>query len=135
MTYYDFSSTKDARELSGPGFERFQTELSKYNGQQLGPRFPHQAWRDELKTYAEVLRAEGEYIEAVRDEISPLLADVPSDVDDFIDWFEDLKETGPGQGDPLFPWLAEAATRDDMLWFLIFIFYLVFVLYFTQSFQ
>lgn len=118
MTYYDFSSTKDARELSGPGFERFQTELSKYNGQQLGPRFPHQAWRDELKTYAEVLRAEGEYIEAVRDEISPLLADVPSDVDDFIDWFEDLKETGPGQGDPLFPWLAEAATRDEMLWFL-----------------
>ena len=46
------------------------------------------------------------------------VADIPSDVDNFIDWFEDLKETGPGQGDPLFPWLAEAASRDDMLWFL-----------------
>ena len=43
---------------------------------------------------------------------------MPSGVDDFIDWFEELKETGPGQGDPLFPWLAEAASLADMLWFL-----------------
>ena len=47
-----------------------------------------------------------------------MVADIPCDVDSFIDWFEDLKETGPGQGDPLFPWLAEAAGRDEMLWFL-----------------
>jgi heme oxygenase-like protein len=51
-------------------------------------------------------------------EISPLLADIPTEVDGFIDWFEDLKETGPGQRHPLFPWLAESATRQDMLWFL-----------------
>ena len=46
------------------------------------------------------------------------MAAVPSGVDDFIAWFEELKETGPGQGDPLFPWLAEKASREDMLWFL-----------------
>ena len=119
MTSYDLSWTRSAAELSGRGFERFQTELSKYNGRQLHPTVPHAAWREELEIYAHVLRAEGEYIEAVREEISPLLGDVPDDnVDEFIDWYEDLKETGPGQGDPLFPWLATAATRDDMLWFL-----------------
>jgi hypothetical protein len=114
----DFSWTASASALSGPGFERFQTELCKYNGRQLRPGIPHDAWREELDVYTRILLAEGEYIEAVRGEISLLTADVPTDVDEFIDWYEDLKESGPGQGDPLFPWLAEAATRDEMLWFL-----------------
>jgi hypothetical protein len=114
----DLSWTKTAGALSGSGFERFQTELCKYNGQQLLPDFPHNAWREEIDAYGQILRAEGEYIEAVRKEISPLCADIPTDVDEFIDWYEDLKKSGPGQGDPLFPWLAEAATRDEMLWFL-----------------
>jgi len=95
-----------------------QIELAKYNSRHLRPAFPTDAWRDELDEYATVTRAEGEYIEAVRREIAPLVADVPSGVDDFIDWFEELKATGPGQGDPLFPWLAETASQDDMLWFL-----------------
>ena len=80
--------------------------------------FPPAAWRDEVEEFARVTRAEGEYIEAVRREVSPLLANVPSRVDDFIDWFEELKRTGPGQGDELFPWLAQNASREDMLWFL-----------------
>jgi Iron-containing redox enzyme len=114
----DYSWTEFAGELDGPGFERFQTELTKYNSRQLKPAFPTGAWRDEVDEYARVLRAEGEYIETVRGEISPLLASVPTNVDDFIDWFEELKNRGPGQGDPLFPWLAETARREDMLWFL-----------------
>jgi Iron-containing redox enzyme len=118
VTPHDLSWTETAAELQGPAFERFQTELAKYNGRQLKPAFPTDAWRDELDEYATVTRAEGEYIEAVRQEIGPLVADVPSGVDDFIDWFEELKETGPGQGDPLFPWLAETASQEDMLWFL-----------------
>ncbi len=118
MTPHDLSWTETAAELQGPAFERFQIELAKYNSRHLRPAFPTDAWRDELDEYATVARAEGEYIEAVRREIAPLVADVPSGVDDFIDWFEELKATGPGQGDPLFPWLAETASQDDMLWFL-----------------
>ena len=38
--------------------------------------------------------------------------------DAFIAWFEELRENGPGQGDPLFPWLATTATREQMRWFL-----------------
>jgi len=118
VTPHDLSWTETAAELQGPAFERFQIELAKYNSRHLRPAFPTDTWRDELDEYATVTRAEGEYIEAVRREIAPLVADVPSGVDDFIDWFEELKATGPGQGDPLFPWLAETASQDDMLWFL-----------------
>src|SRR5439155_1046798 len=37
----------------------------------------------------------------------------------FISWFERLKDFGPGQGDPLFPWLATAASVQQMRWFLL----------------
>lgn len=114
----DFSWTDASNELEGQGFERFQIELANYNAQHLMPAFPTAAWRDDVEEFARVTRAEGEYIEAVRCEVSPLLANVPSGVDDFIDWFEELKRTGPGQGDELFPWLAQNASRKDMLWFL-----------------
>ncbi len=32
--------------------------------------------------------------------------------------YESLRETGPGQGDPLFPWLEGEATLDEMSWFI-----------------
>lgn len=118
MTSDDLSWIKAPNELEGPAFARFHRELAKYNALHLQPGFPSDAWRDELDEYAQVTHAEGEYIEAVRQEINSLVADIPSGVDDFIEWFEDLRETGPGQGDPLFPWLAEVANREEMLWFL-----------------
>jgi Iron-containing redox enzyme len=118
VTPHDLQWTETAAELQGPLFERFQSELAKYNGQQLKPTFPADAWREDLDSYARVMRAEGEYIEAVRHEIGPLVANVPSGVNDFIAWFEELKETGPGQGDQLSPWLADTASYEDMLWFL-----------------
>src|SRR3546814_14029908 len=30
---------------------------------------------------------------------------------------EGLRETGPGQGDPLFPWLASHASKEELRWF------------------
>lgn len=35
-----------------------------------------------------------------------------------MEWFQELRNTGPGQNDPLFPWLAECATLDQMKYFL-----------------
>ncbi len=118
MTTVDLSWTTGAHALEGRAFEDFHRGLANYNAHQLEPRFPEARWREELDDYGRVTRAEGEYIETVRREIEPLVADIPTGVDDFIEWFEQLETTGPGQGDALFPWLAEAATYDDMLWFL-----------------
>jgi hypothetical protein len=58
-------------------------------------------------------------VEAQRQAIACPTADIPSDVDGFIAWFEHLKQAGPGQGDALFPWLAEKATLEQMRWFLL----------------
>jgi len=44
--------------------------------------------------------------------------EVPREPGRFIEWFEDLKRTGPGQDDPLFPWLAEEASLEGMKWFI-----------------
>src|SRR5690606_17213413 len=56
--------------------------------------------------------------EAQRATVARRAREAPRDADDFLNWFEALEETGPGQGDPLFPYLAHVATRQEMIWFL-----------------
>jgi hypothetical protein len=114
----DLDWTRFAAALSGPGFGRFQRELTKFNARRLKPTLPGSAWRDEVRVESRVLQAEGEFVEAVRAEIAPLVGDIPDTADNFIAWFERLRATGPGQGDPLFPWLAMEASLDEMRWFI-----------------
>jgi hypothetical protein len=63
-------------------------------------------------------RLEGQFVEALRAEVADRAAEAPEDADGFIAWFEALQEEGPGQADPLFPWIAEAATQEELCWFL-----------------
>ena len=65
-----------------------------------------------------MLWLEGNWIEGFREEVAASAAEVPSDVAGFLAWFEALKTNGPGQNDPLFPWLAHEATAEEMNWFL-----------------
>ena len=61
---------------------------------------------------------EGEFLEASRTRAAERAASAPTDANGFIAWFEELRETGPGQNDALFPWLAAECTMDEMKWFL-----------------
>jgi hypothetical protein len=114
----DFEWIQFAAELEGPGFAQFQVSLAKFNARCLEARLPADDWREELAEVGAVARAESEFVEALRSRISPLVADIPQDVDAFIAWYERLREVGPGQGDPLFRWLASHATHEQMKWFL-----------------
>lgn len=96
----------------------FQRGLARWNRQRLEPAFPIGDWRRQLDADHQMLRLEGAFLEALRGEIADEAAAVPSDVDGFIAWFEGLLENGPGQNDPLFPWLAEAADLEQIAWFL-----------------
>jgi len=107
-----------AADTDGPGFARFQRELTRYNRHRLEPSLPYAGWRGHVRDEGRVVEAEGDFVEAVRQEIAPLVSDIPLDVDCFIAWFERLRETGPGQGDPLFPWLAAQASLEQMKWFI-----------------
>lgn len=97
--------------------DSFQRGLAHWNRERLQPGFPGDAWQRELERDLRMQRLEGAFLEELRAEVSEEAAAAPTDPDEFIDWFEGLKETGPGQGDPLFPWLAEEADIDQFRWF------------------
>jgi hypothetical protein len=65
-----------------------------------------------------MLLREGAFIEGMRRMVGGDAANAPSQAADFLAWYEDLRTTGPGQGDPLFPWLAAEASLEEMKWFL-----------------
>jgi hypothetical protein len=97
--------------------DSFQRGLAHWNRERLEPGFPSEDWQRRFERDMRMERLQGAFLEELRAEVVDEAAEAPTDVDGFIDWFEGLKATGPGQGDPLFPWLAEAADRDQLRWF------------------
>lgn len=110
--------TTFATALDGGGFAVFQGGLARYNSSRLDPALPTEDWRGRHKAACAVTLAEGEFIEAARRETAVLCADIPTETEAFIVWFERLGAIGPGQGDGLFPWLANVAGLAQMKWFL-----------------
>jgi hypothetical protein len=96
----------------------FQQALARWNRQRLAPGLPSADWQRRLDEDHRMLRLEGAFMEELRAEIAPRAAAAPTDVNGFVAWFEALKTDGPGQGDPLFPWLAEDATFEDFRFYL-----------------
>ena len=101
-----------------PDAEALHRGLAHWNHERLAPAEPSDDWRRALDENARMLRLEGEFVEAFRAQIAPLIAEVPTAPEGFIAWFESLKDHGPGQWDPLFDWLEGAASLDDLKWFL-----------------
>lgn len=98
--------------------DQFQRALSAWNHERLAPGFAGADWQAGFENDVRMQRLEGGFMEELRAEVADEAAAVPTDVDGFIAWFERLKGTGPGEDDPLFPWLAETATREEFAWFL-----------------
>src|SRR4051812_29177384 len=106
-----------ATDLDGPRFAEFQIGLTNYNKRRFEPGLPEDTPVGHLRHEARIAEAEIAFVKALRKAIAPLTANIPSEVNEFIAWFERLKETGPGQGDQLFPWLAtEASLEQSWRW-------------------
>jgi hypothetical protein len=97
----------------------FQQQLAHWNRRRLAVAPPSGDWRERLEEDHAMQLAEGAFIEAFRADVALRAAGAPTDPDGFVAWFEALKVNGPGQNDPLFPWLAEAADQEQMRWFLL----------------
>ena len=97
--------------------DSFQRGLAHWNRERLRPGFPAADWQKILERDLRMARLEGGFLEELRAGVVERAAAAPTDPDDFVTWFEDLKQSGPGQGDPLFPWLAEEASADELKWF------------------
>ncbi len=107
-----------AKPLDALADDDLQRRLTAFNAVRFQPSFPDTDWRADIAAFADMARLEGEYIERERDAVRARAEGAPTLAEPFMAWFEDLKQSGPGQGDPLFPWLAEAATLEQMKWFL-----------------
>jgi len=95
-----------------------QQRLVIFNRRRLQPGLPHADWRDEINEDRDWLLLEGEFLERERRAVAVRAAEAPTDPGGFDAWLTDLTATGPGQGDPLFPWLAETCSMDQMKWVL-----------------
>jgi hypothetical protein len=101
-----------------PDAEALHQGLARWNRQRLAVQAPSADWTADLNRDFRMLRLEGGFIEAFRALVAPQVADVPTDAEGFVAWFEGLKDSGPGQWDPLFAWLETDASLEQMKWFL-----------------
>jgi len=97
--------------------DSFQRGLAHWNRERLSPGFPEADWQKVMERDLRMARLEGGFLEELRLEVAAEAAEAPTDADGFVAWFEHLKEAGPGQGDPLFPWLEAEATAGQLTWF------------------
>ena len=90
-------------------------ELALFAQRRLRPAFPD---APHYAADARLMAMEAAFVEEERAAVAAEAISAPADPEGFVAWFEGLKQNGPGQGDPLFPWLAERATLAQMRWFL-----------------
>ncbi len=101
-----------------PSATALQHRLAAFNQRRFDPALPTVDWHDDIDRMAGFQHEEGEFLEARRAAVAARAATAPTDADGFVTWFEALEQTGPGQHDALFPWLAEHASMAEMCWFL-----------------
>jgi hypothetical protein len=102
-----------------PDSEDLHRRLNHFARRRMLPTIDDGAsWEDDLREECEMRRLERAWVEAERAAIAAQAARAPSEAGAFVAWFEALRDVGPGQHDPLFPWLAEHASFEQMTWFL-----------------
>lgn len=96
----------------------FQQDLAQWNRRRLVPQLPTENWRQTMADDFVMMQLEGEFVEQLRAEVADEAASAPTNPQEFLRWFEQLKQSGAGQNDPLFPWLATTATESEFRWFM-----------------
>ena len=99
-------------------YPKIHLKLALFNHKRLEPKLPSVEWKKELRYEIKMRALEQEMLCKEISLIKPFMNDLPFTANDFIVWFEELMQTGPGQNDPLFDWLAETANREEMTWFI-----------------
>lgn len=97
---------------------QLQAQLGQLNRLRLTPSISSADCPSSLERELTLRRLEYAYVERERAQVARKAQEAPREAEAFVRWFEALKQSGPGQGDPLFPWLAEHATLQQLRWFL-----------------
>jgi hypothetical protein len=110
-----FAHADTARPAEG---HALQARLAAWNRARLAMQSPSPDWRARIDADRDMRILETEFVETSRRTQAAHAAEAPTTPDEFVLWFEALKQNGPGQGDPLFPWLARRAGMDELRWFI-----------------
>lgn len=113
-TQYKAPQDAHSQFLNGP----FQQALTHWNRERLAPAFPDEDAAAAIERDARMMRLELGFLEEVRADIQAQAAAAPTAPRDFMAWFEELETSGPGQHDPLFRWIEEEATLEELCWYL-----------------
>lgn len=97
--------------------EALHQRLAHLARERLVPSVPDLQWMSGWLSHADDALEEHCFLESERERVAERAADVPRDAQRFAAWFEGLRETGPGQYDPLFDFLARDATCEQVRWF------------------
>ena len=92
--------------------------LSASHARRLSPAVECEDFEADLARDSYIKRIERVFVEGEREAVAAEVSRVPTEPSQFVQWFESLEQTGPGQHDALFPWLADHATHSQMCWFL-----------------
>jgi hypothetical protein len=92
-----------------------QLRLLRFNERRLRPALGGDPWSGDEQTLSLL---EEEFLDARRREVAARAAQAPADPEGFLAWFVALRESGPGQHDPLFPWIEREASLEQLRWFL-----------------
>lgn len=96
----------------------FHITLANFNRSRTAISLPSADWEACESASLKMRLLEGRFLEEMRSSISSSFDGIPRTPDQFVSWFESLIEWGPGQYHPLFDWLADHASADEMKWFL-----------------
>ena len=105
------------RPVSGQDQTTLHRRLAHWNKSRLAPGFPVEDWEAGAREDFRMQLIERAAIEQSRRKVVHIAAAVPRQADAFVEWYSNLRVLGPGQGDPLFPWLAQQADLTAMRWF------------------
>jgi len=117
MTIQPSYLTDTARSRHAASPHALQVALLHLNRERLTPGTPCDDWREDILCLAQLSLREGEFLESERRAVAQQAAEAPREASAFVHWFESLREHGPGQFDPLFDFLAERASLEQVRWF------------------
>lgn len=84
-----------------PDAESLHKGLAQWNHRRLSPEAPSENWGEALNKERRMKRLEGDFIEEFQGPVAPLVQVAPQDPEEFVGWFEALKDHGSAQSDPL----------------------------------
>lgn len=95
--------------------DQLHEQLARLGAWRLEPTFQGTS----LSTHDELaLRdLEAEFLDRERNAIADRAAEAPTEAAAFMEWYEGLRQNGPGQFDPFFDWIEHHASIDDLRWF------------------